>query len=166
MTLSSHTDINLQSICWIWPMCLLDTHHCFSSLPCQKPFHVVCLLNKSCKPESRGPYRVGILAPLFFSNKLDFISRKNPAVTSRVGLYLYLRTRAASLGLNLSFVPGCEDLWRSDISHHVEEVVAHEDSSLQQQEGEADAVPDDPGLVAGLVTFCWCKIHTTHSLTI
>ncbi len=54
--------------------------------------------------------------------------------------------------LGLSCVPGCEDLGCSDISHHVEEVVAHEDSSLQQQEGEADTVPDDPGLVAGQIT--------------
>lgn len=46
-------------------------------------------------------------------------------------------------------VPGREDLRRSDVSHHVQEVVAHEDSPLQQQEGEADTVPDDAGLVTG-----------------
>lgn len=46
------------------------------------------------------------------------------------------------------FLPGCQNLGRSDVGHHVEEIVTHEDSSLQQQEGETDAVPDDAGLVS------------------
>lgn len=54
--------------------------------------------------------------------------------------------RGAAPGLDCS--PGCEDLWRSDVGHHVQEVVAHEDSSLQQEEGKADAVPDDPSLLS------------------
>ena len=54
-----------------------------------------------------------------------------------------------SNSLTTSHVPGREDLRRPDVGDHVQEVVAHEDSSLQQQEGEADAVPDDPGLVTG-----------------
>lgn len=33
----------------------------------------------------------------------------------------------------------------------MQEVVAHEDSSLQQQEGEADAVPNDTSLIAGKI---------------
>lgn len=34
-----------------------------------------------------------------------------------------------------------------EIGHHVQEVIAEEDPSLQEQEEEADAVPDDPGLL-------------------
>lgn len=49
-------------------------------------------------------------------------------------------------------IPGGQDLRGANVSHHVQEVVAHEDASLQQQESEADAVPDDAGLVAGQLT--------------
>lgn len=49
-------------------------------------------------------------------------------------------------------VPGCEDLRCSDICHYMEEVVAHEYPSLQQQEGEADAVPDYPCFIFGKLT--------------
>lgn len=65
----------------------------------------------------------------------------------------HIRRRCSSLSAQLlSGVPGGEDLRRSDVCHHVQEVIAHEDSSLQQQEGEADAVPDYPGLVFGELT--------------
>lgn len=89
----------------------------------------------------------------------------HPAVTDTVSFYKYLSMGAAPLGL--SSVPGCKDLGCSDISHHVQEVVAHEDSSLQQQEGEADTVPDDASLVARQLTglLSW-NIHTAQSYTI
>lgn len=48
--------------------------------------------------------------------------------------------------------PGGEDLRRPDVRHHVKEVVTHKNPSLQQQEGEADAIPDDPCLVFGQLT--------------
>lgn len=51
--------------------------------------------------------------------------------------------------LRASSPPGGQDLGRFYVSHDVQEVVAHEHPSLQQEEGEADAVPDDACLPAG-----------------
>lgn len=63
-----------------------------------------------------------------------------------------------------SSVPGCQNLRRSDIGHHVEEIVTHEDSSLQQQEGEADAVPDDARLVSRQIADLFsCNVDTKRS---
>lgn len=62
--------------------------------------------------------------------------------------------QGAALILSLSpsrSLPGCQNLGRSDVGHHVEEIVTHEDPSLQQQEGETDAVPDDAGLISGQI---------------
>lgn len=56
---------------------------------------------------------------------------------------------SGDVNMEKTSVPGREDLRCSDVSHHVQEVVAHEDSPLQQQEGEADAVPYDAGLITG-----------------
>lgn len=49
-------------------------------------------------------------------------------------------------------VPRREYLSGPDVSDDVQEVVAHEDASLQKQEGETDAVPDDAGLIPRQVT--------------
>lgn len=60
-----------------------------------------------------------------------------------------LQTRSSFTALPFTgSLPGCQNLGRSDVGHHVEEIVAHEDPSLQQQEGETDAVPDDAGLIS------------------
>lgn len=48
----------------------------------------------------------------------------------------------------------------------MEEVVTHEDASLQQQEGEADAVPDDARLVPRQIADLFsCNVDTKRSQT-
>ena len=39
--------------------------------------------------------------------------------------------------------PGCQDLQSFYIHHLMQEIVTHEQSSLQQEEGKAHAVPND-----------------------
>lgn len=61
-------------------------------------------------------------------------------------------------------VPGGEDLRSADVGHDVQEVVAHEDSPLQEQRGKTDAVPDDPGLVARqLALFILLLLRCAHT---
>lgn len=48
--------------------------------------------------------------------------------------------------------PGCQDLRGFYICHHMQEIVTHEHSSLQQQEGKAYAVPNDSRLPTGQFT--------------
>lgn len=92
------------------------------------------------------------------------LKRNFPCLTQQVH-WIYIQYICVSASLDLSSIPRCKDLWCSDIRHHMEEVVAHEDSSLQQQEGKADTVPDDASLVARQLTglFSWKKKYTKRS---
>lgn len=63
-------------------------------------------------------------------------------------------------------VPGGQDLRGTDVGHNMQEVVAHEHSPLQQQEREADAVPDDPGLVTRQHALFVCVLLRCGHVTI
>lgn len=79
-------------------------------------------------------------------------------------------------GLNVSicvclcpFVPGGQQLCVVQVQHHVQEVAAPENATLQQQEAETDAVPDDAGLVTGQLALLaalllGCRMHTCTPL--